>query len=168
MQADVKHVVTLSYELRQDNEQGKVIEKTKTEQPFVFLFGMGQLLPDFEQNIKGLKKGENFSFGIPSDKAYGQPNPDAIVNIDKKAFVIDGKLADDLLEVGKVIPMRDEEGHPLNGKVVAVGDTEVKMDFNHPMAGTNLHFTGEVLEVREATQGELDHGHVHGPGGHQH
>ncbi|HEY6161907.1 MAG TPA: peptidylprolyl isomerase, partial [Bacteroidia bacterium] len=67
-----------------------------------------------------------------------------------------------------VLPMVDNKGNHLQGKVTEISLTEVKMDFNHPMAGKDLHFTGEVLEVRDATQEELAHGHVHGPGGHHH
>jgi FKBP-type peptidyl-prolyl cis-trans isomerase SlyD len=64
--------------------------------------------------------------------------------------------------------MQDQEGNPLDGKVVEIGDENVKMDFNHPLAGEALSFSGVVIDVREATEEELDHGHVHGPGGHHH
>lgn len=64
--------------------------------------------------------------------------------------------------------MRDQEGNPLMGIVKEITDAYVKMDFNHPLAGFDLHFMGEVLEVRDASQEELDHGHVHGPHGHHH
>ncbi len=161
-------VVTLLYQLRKDSKAGDLIEETPKEKPFVFLFGIGQLLPEFEQNLNGLKSGDNFSFGITSENGYGNVNPEAIVDLDKNIFVIDGKLAEDLLVVDKVITMRNEEGQPMNARIVEVKEEHVKVDFNHPMAGINLHFTGEVMEVREATAEELDHGHVHGPGGHHH
>ena len=64
--------------------------------------------------------------------------------------------------------MQDQDGNPMDGKLVEIGDDTVKLDFNHPLAGEALHFTGKVESVREATSDELDHGHVHGPGGHQH
>ena len=64
--------------------------------------------------------------------------------------------------------MVDKEGKPLYGTVLEIGEKEIKMDFNHPLANTDLHFKGEVLEVRDATTEELDHGHVHGEHGHQH
>ena len=75
---------------------------------------------------------------------------------------------DMLLEEGKILNMQDQHGNPLRGKVTNVGDETVTMDFNHPMAGEDLYFSGEVVGVREATEEELDHGHVHGPGGHEH
>jgi FKBP-type peptidyl-prolyl cis-trans isomerase SlyD len=64
--------------------------------------------------------------------------------------------------------MQDQDGNPMDGRVLEIGTETVKMDFNHPLAGEELHFKGEILEVREATAEELDHGHVHGPGGHHH
>ena len=73
-----------------------------------------------------------------------------------------------MLKPGSFIPMQDQDGHPLQGKVLSVGESDVKLDFNHPMAGKNLHFTGEIVEVRDASDEELNHGHVHGHGGHQH
>jgi FKBP-type peptidyl-prolyl cis-trans isomerase SlyD len=74
----------------------------------------------------------------------------------------------DILSVGATLPMQDQDGNPMDGRVLEIGAETVKMDFNHPLAGEELHFKGEILEVREATAEELDHGHVHGPGGHHH
>ena len=81
---------------------------------------------------------------------------------------MDGKLDEEMLAIGNMIPMRDSEGHMLQGRVVSVSPAAVKMDFNHPMAGQNLHFTGSILDVRKATDEEISHGHVHGHGGHAH
>ena len=83
-------------------------------------------------------------------------------------FLEDGKPNDELLQVGNTIPMQDSDGNRLDGVVVEVTDTQVKMDFNHPLAGKNLHFTGQIVELRDATSEELAHGHVHGPHGHHH
>jgi FKBP-type peptidyl-prolyl cis-trans isomerase SlyD len=74
----------------------------------------------------------------------------------------------DILQIGAMLPMQDQDGNPMDGKLVEIGDETVKLDFNHPLAGESLHFTGKVESVREATSDELDHGHVHGEGGHQH
>lgn len=161
-------VVSLLYELHENTLAGELIEKVPSEQPFKFLFGAGGLIPEFEQNIDGLKVGDTFEFGIESANAYGLVDEKAIVNLPKDIFVIDGELATELLEVGKVIPMRNEGGHLIHGLVKEVATDTVKMDFNHPMAGKNLFFKGEVVEIREATPTEISHGHVHGPGGHQH
>jgi len=79
-----------------------------------------------------------------------------------------GKFDSEFFKVGAIVPMSDSEGNHLRGIVLDVEPEFVRMDFNHPLAGIDLHFSGEVLELREATEEELSHGHVHGPGGHQH
>jgi len=168
MKATANKVVSLHYTLKENNETGAVIQVTKPEQPLAFIFGVGQLLPEFERNISGLSVGETFAFGLKAAQGYGETDPDAIVDVDKNIFVIDGKLAEDILVVGKSIGMRNDEGHPMTAIVLEVNEDTVKLDFNHPMAGKNLHFSGEIIEVRDATAEEIDHGHVHGPGGHQH
>lgn len=161
-------VVSLTYELRTNGKEGKVVETTDQARPFVFLFGAGNVLEDFETNLAGKTIGDSFQFSIDSEKAYGTFNAEAIVNIPKNIFYVDGVLAEDLLEVGSFINMEDGKGNPLQGKVLEVGDHFVKMDFNHPMAGQNLFFSGSVIGVREATKEELAHGHVHGIGGVHH
>jgi FKBP-type peptidyl-prolyl cis-trans isomerase SlyD len=160
-------VISLIYELRAGNAQGDIIETADKANPAQFLFGTGNLIPDFENNVGPLSQGEAFEFTIQSENAYGPVNQEAVVDLPKSVFVIDGELATDMLEIGNMVPMRDQEGNPLNGKVIEVGEEIVKMDFNHPLAGLDLHFKGEVLETREATEEEVSHGHVHtGQGGH--
>ena len=75
------------------------------------------------------------------------------------------KVDENLLKIGNMIPMMDAEGRRMNGKVVTIEEEVVKMDFNHPMAGNDLFFKGQVTDVREATEEELHHGHIHGNGG---
>jgi len=157
-------VFTISYELRSGNSKGNVIETAPKENPAEFMFGVGQLVKEFEENIKNLNTGEKFDFIIKSDNAYGQVNQNAIIEVPKNIFVIDGKLEEELLEIGRVVPMQDNQGNPLYGKVIEIGAETVKMDFNHPMAGHDLHFSGEVISSREATDNEIQHGHVHKDG----
>lgn len=157
-------VVALMYELKLNDANGEFVEKTEEGNPLVFLYGAGQMIPDFEKNIEGMKTGDEFAFGIVAEKAYGELDPEAFVTIPKNVFAD----VDDMLKVGATIPMRNNHGHLLQGLVKEVSLEEVVMDFNHPMAGKNLYFTGTIGEVREATQEEMDHGHVHGPGGHEH
>ncbi len=160
-------VISLTYELRAGSAQGDLIENADKANPAQFLFGTGNLIPDFENNVGSLNQGDAFEFTIQSDNAYGPVNREAVVDLPKSVFVIDGELASDMLEIGNLVPMRDQEGNPLNGKVVEVGEETVKMDFNHPLAGMDLHFKGEVLKTRDATEEEVTHGHVHtGQDGH--
>lgn len=160
-------VISLTYELRSGSAEGEVIETAGKDNPAEFLFGAGNLIPEFEDQIQSLNPGENFEFTIESDKAYGPTNPSAVVNLPRNIFTIDGKEAEDLLHVGNIVPMRNDQGEPLQGKILEIEDETVKMDFNHPLAGQDLHFKGEVITSREASPEEVSHGHVHtGKDGH--
>ena len=161
-------VVTLHYKLQEGSSEGNLIEETHGKEPLVFLYGAGQMIPEFERQLAGKTTGDTFAFGIQSGEAYGTYDPEAVVAIPQSSFVIDGELATDLLLVGKVIPMRDGEGNQLLGTVKELQGEDVLMDFNHPMAGVDLYFAGNITEVRQATDTEVEHGHVHGEGGHQH
>ena len=163
-------VVSVNYYLtaNKGNAPEELIEETSKEHPFVFIFGFGAVLPDFESNLSGKQKGDRFDFRIGAGNGYGLYEKEYVVQIDKAAFEIDGKFDDSRVKVGAELEMTDAEGNPLLGKVLAISDAAVEMDFNHPLAGYDLHFIGEVLEVRSATQEELDHGHVHGAHGHHH
>jgi FKBP-type peptidyl-prolyl cis-trans isomerase SlyD len=163
-------VVTVNYYLTasRDNEAEELIEETTKDHPFTFLFGYGGVLPEFESNLEGKQKGDKFDFRIVSKNGYGDYEKDYVVQIDRASFEIDGKFDDVRVKVGNDVEMSDSEGNPLIGRVKAITDKSVEMDFNHPLAGYDLHFIGEVLDIREATAEELEHGHVHGPGGHHH
>ena len=129
-------VISLTYELKLSDANGEFVEKTEEGNPLVFLYGAGQMIPDFENNISGLKAGEEFAFGITSDKAYGPRDNEAIVNIPREVFA----EAEEMLKVGQMIPMRNDEGHMLQGLVQEVSEEQIVMDFNHPMAGKDLYF----------------------------
>jgi len=169
MQIEKNTVVSLCYTLKADNSEGDIIEVAQETDPLVFIYGAGQMLPKFEENLANLKQGDPFEFRLVSIDAYGDPDPEAVLDLDIEIFKVDGKLDEEMIAPGNMIPMRDSEGHMLQGKVVSVSPAAVKMDFNHPMAGQNLHFSGSILEVRQATEEELNHGHVHdGCCGHDH
>lgn len=161
-------VVSLAYTLQLDDNQGEVVEQVEKENPAVFLVGAGILLEKFEENLDGLNPGDSFSFGMTQDEAYGPMEEDALVDVPLKAFEINGQIEEDLLAVGSFLPMRDMDGQMMHGRITEIGEEYVTMDFNHPLAGQNLYFTGEVIDVREASPEELAHGHVHGDGGHHH
>ncbi len=155
-----KKVVSLTYELRLDQEGSEVVDQAAREKPLTFLYGAGQLLPAFEAKIKDLKTGDAFSFQLAPADGYGEVEEQFFVELPKDIFMQDGKLIDEL-QVGNYIPMTDPQGNQLQGKVVTIGDETVTMDFNHPLAGRTLFFTGEVVDVRDATEDELAHGHAH-------
>ncbi|MCF8302636.1 MAG: peptidylprolyl isomerase [Bacteroidales bacterium] len=167
MEVASNKVVTLTYELKLDSAEGDVVEQVDKDKPFVFLHGAGNMLPAFEEKLKGKQEGDKFEFTLSKDEAYGDPSDEAIIDLPKNVFEVEGKIDENLLQVGNYIPMQDQQGNRLDGQVKEVGDDKVKMDFNHPMAGQNLHFIGEIVEVREPSEEEINHGHAHGPEGHQ-
>lgn len=163
-------VVSLTYELRTDDENGQqtLVEKVEQDNPMVFLYGVGGLLERFEDNIRGKSIGDTFEFSINPEEGYGEIDEEAVVTLPKEVFKVNGKIDSNMLQPGNFIPMTDNEGNRLQGKVLEVEDENILMDFNHPLAGKNMHFKGEVVGIRDATAEEMEHGHVHGEGGHQH
>ncbi|MBS0011407.1 MAG: FKBP-type peptidyl-prolyl cis-trans isomerase [Bacteroidales bacterium] len=149
-------MVSLSYVLRESDDNGAIVEEVKDDQPLQFLYGAGQMLPQFESNIENLAQGDKFEFRLSSDQAYGDKREELVVDLPMSVFEIDGKVDENMLKIGNQVPMADAQGRRLVGIVKSHTDTSVKMDFNHPMAGAQLHFTGEVLNVREATDEELN------------
>lgn len=161
-------VVSVNYLLAKKGT-GEQIEQTSKEHPFVFIFGIGGLLEDFETNLRNKKVGDTFDFFIEHTRGYGVRDEQHIVMIPIDAFLgEDGKFDEENVKVGVTLPMIDNEGGKLYGMVKEITKEYVKMDFNHPLAGQDLHFKGEVLEVRAASEEELAHGHVHGEHGHHH
>lgn len=148
-------MVTLTYDLHIDDAGGEMIEQATEANPLKFLYGAGVMLPKFESHLSGLKAGETFTMRLPSTDAYGDVNQDAIVDLPKHVFLVDGKFDDELITVGNTVPMMSGNGQRLNGMVLEVSDEEVKMDFNHPLAGEDLYFSGKILEVREPSEEEL-------------
>lgn len=148
-------MVTLSYDLHIEDEKGELVEKATEEQPLQFLFGAGLMLPKFESQLAGLKEGDPFNISLAVDDAYGEINEDAVVELPKHVFLVDGKFDEELISVGNVVPMMSSNGQRLNGQVLHIDDEIVKMDFNHPLAGEELFFSGKVLGVRQPSDEEL-------------
>lgn len=158
-------VVSLSYTLMLTS--GELADEATADQPLMFIHGIGQTLPAFDDQLNGLSVGDTFSFTLSAEEGYGESSPNYIVEIPKNIFEGPDVPAD-ILQIGATLPMQDQDGNPMDGTVLEIGDETVKMDFNHPLAGESLGFSGTILAVREATQEELDHGHVHGEGGIEH
>ncbi len=163
-------VVSLSYELSiRNGEEVLLVERVTNEQPFMYLHGVSGLPEKFESALENLEIGSNFDFVLAKEESgYGEFDETAIVDLPIEVFMIDGEFDADVVTKGNFIPMSDQEGNKMQGLVMDVNEQFVKMDFNHPLAGKDLYFQGSVIGIREASAEEIDHGHVHGEGGHQH
>lgn len=148
-------MISLIYELRDSSEEGRVLETVEKDKPLTFLFGNGKLLSGFENNIKDLQIGDAFSFQLKPDDAYGQRREELIVDIPKSVFEVDGNIDENICRVGNQVPMMDKSGQRLNGLILDIFNSTVKMDFNHPMAGTTLFFKGEITGIREPSDAEM-------------
>jgi FKBP-type peptidyl-prolyl cis-trans isomerase SlyD len=142
-------------------ESGEVFDSNINQQPLVFLVGHGNMIAGFEQEMLGAAVGEAREFTLTPEMAYGHRDDANVQSVPRSQFPEGMEL-----EVGAILGAQSDQG-PIQFTVVEVEDEIVTVDFNHQMAGQTLHFTVEVIEIREATSDELAHGHVHGPG-HQH
>lgn len=163
-------VVGIAYNLSIPDVDGEMnlVEIVNESEPMYFIFEMSGLPEKFEAQLSGLEIGGEFDFTIDPEEGYGDFDPEAVVELPKSIFQMEGVEQDELLTVGNIIPMTNEDGDRLQGQLIEVGEENVVLDFNHPLAGKSMHFQGKVLSIREATEFELDHGHVHGEGGVQH
>ncbi len=163
MKINPNHVVSVTYDLYVDNEEGTefLTESATEEQPLTFLFGVGQMLPKFEENLSQLSTGDTYDFRLSAEDAYGDYDEEAVANLPLDMF-----KGTEVPEIGSILPLQDNNGNRFQGQVVSVAEDSVIVDLNHPMAGQELHFKGNILNVRPATEEELSHGHAHGPDGH--
>lgn len=148
--------VSVAYALKINGFDGELVEETEKDQPLDFIFGTGRMIKMFEQHLEGLESGDNFKFEIKSEDAYGEVEDENIVDMPKELFKVNGVIDENMLTIGNNIPMQDKHGHRFNGIVLEVEDNTVKIDFNHPLAGEDLYFSGSVIEVREATEDEIN------------
>ncbi len=146
-------VVTLKYDLTVD---GELVDSSEDE-PIQFIQGQEQIIPGLERALYGMRKGERKSVVVSPEDGYGEIDPDAISDIPRDEFPEEIPL-----EPGIELEMKDQDGETLYAVIVSVGKDTVKLDFNDPLAGKELHFDVEVVDLRTATAEELEHGHVHG------
>lgn len=148
--------ITVAYKLyvMQDNEK-TLVEEAPAAHPFQFISGMGTTLERFEEEICKLSKGDAFNFTIPYQEAYGEYMPEGVRTVSKEMFYIDGKFDNERIYPGAIVPLQDNEGHQFYASITDVTDKQVTVDLNHPHAGKDLTFEGSVVEMREATNQEV-------------
>lgn len=153
-------VVTLNYTLK--NGDGQVLDTSEGREPLVYLHGVGALIPGLENDLNGKAAGAKFNSVIAPGDAYGEKRDDLLRVVSKSGFQGDEEMVE-----GMQVQLTTEHG-PAIATIAKIEGEDVTLDLNHPLAGVTLHFDVEVVEVREATEDEISHGHVHGPGGHEH
>ena len=162
MTIDKNQVVALHYTLNALEENGEktFIETTEAENPFTFLYGVGMMLPKFEEELQGMVAGDKKSFTIVPEEGYGEKIEEATTQLPVEMFADSG-----MPPIGAMLPLQDAQGNHVSGIVLEVSEETVTVDLNHPMAGKTLHFDIELESTRLATEDELAHGHVHGADG---
>ncbi len=153
-------VVLIHYTLK--NGEGKVIDSSAGGDPLAYIHGHGNLIPGLERELEGKPAGEKLSVQIAAADGYGERNPSLVQRVPKRSF---GGTA---VKPGMQFQAQTSSGEARVATVKSVQGDMVMVDMNHPLAGESLHFEVEITEIREATEEELAHGHVHGPGGHHH
>ena len=160
MQIEANSVVTLHYTLK-DND-GNIIDQSD-DGSFLYLHGAMNIIPGLENALTGKAAGDEFSVTISPEEGYGNREPGRIQEVPKEMFQDAGEVA-----VGVQFHAQGRDAQPLVVTVTEIKDDVVVIDGNHALAGVDLNFAVKVIEVREATEEEISHGHVHGPHGHHH
>jgi FKBP-type peptidyl-prolyl cis-trans isomerase SlyD len=156
MQITKNKVASIHYTLK-DND-GNVIDTSDNREPLAYIHGNGNLIPGMEEGLEGKSKGDKLALKIAPEKGYGVKSDKMVQKVPRNAF------GDQPVTVG--MQFQTSQGQVVT--ITHVGLADVTVDGNHPLAGVELNFAVEVVDVREATADELSHGHVHGPGGHHH
>lgn len=160
MQIEDNKVVVINYTLT--DEQGNIIDQSQ-DGSFAYLHGAHNIIPGLENALAGKQENDKLQVTINPEDAYGTRDDNQIQAVPRDMFPTDVEIA-----VGMQFHAETPDGMPVTVSVVEVAEEHVTVDGNHPLAGQTLNFDVEVVNVRDAEQGEIEHGHVHGPGGHQH
>lgn len=156
MKIEKNTIVTTKYKLFVGQEE-ELMEETSAEQPLIFAFGINMMLPEFEKQLAGLQAGDKYDFTLASKDAYGDYDEENFKDLPREIFCgPDGKLDEEVVFKGNIVPLVTSDGQHINAQVVEVKADVVTMDFNHPLAGEDLHFVGEILDVRQATEADIE------------
>jgi FKBP-type peptidyl-prolyl cis-trans isomerase SlyD len=158
VQKDV--VVSMEYTLQVDNEE---IDSSKGQDPLQFLAGYGNIISGLEREMMGMKVGDSKEVIIAPADGYGEFDDKAYMNVPRSEFPKDMDV-----EEGLELTVRDDQGRARYARVDTIDGETVTLNFNHPLAGDELHFNVKVVNLREPTAEELEHGHVHQGEGHHH
>ena len=161
MQAEKDKVVSFHYQL--SDPAGVELENSRARDPLEILLGYGQIIPGLETAIAGHVAGDRFEVVVAPEQGYGERRKEAVQRVPKKYF-----RDAEQLRPGMTAMLNTQSGRQQMVTVRKLGSSVIDVDLNHPMAGKTLHFAVEITAVRDATSDELEHGHAHGPGVHEH
>lgn len=161
MKIEGKCVVSIDYKLR--DEAGEILDASGSGDPLVYLHGVGALVSGLENELTGKSKGDNIRVKVAPSEGYGEVMPQLIQKLPRETF-----QGVENVEVGMEFEATGEGGHIMVVRVEKIEGDEITINGNHPLAGMTLDFEVGVTDVREASEEELEHGHVHGAGGHHH
>lgn len=160
MNVKEKAVVSIDYTLKDD--AGAVLDTSENREPLSFLYGQGSIIPGLEKALEGKSPGDELAVSVTPEEGYGEYNEELVFSVGKDRF-----QDPSIIEVGSQVQAQTADGSVQVLTIKGVGDDEVTLDANHPLAGQTLHFEVAIADVREATSEEIDHGHPHnGEDGH--
>jgi len=160
MKVAQNRVVQMHYTLT-DND-GTTIDSSAGHEPLAYIQGIGNIIPGLEDALEGKVKGDKIQVTVTPADGYGERNDEMIQKVSKSGF-----QGDEELVAGMQVQVETQNG-PTIAMVTNIDGDDVMLDLNHPLAGVTLNFDVEIVDVRESTEEEIEHGHVHGPGGHHH
>jgi FKBP-type peptidyl-prolyl cis-trans isomerase SlyD len=149
-------VVSMEYTLKVD---GVVTDSSEGREPLEFVHGAGNIIPGLEREMAGMAVGDSKDVMIAAAEGYGERDDEAFMDVPRDQFP-----AEIPMKVGTELQVQNQAGQPMFARIEQVEDTSVRLNFNHPLAGKDLHFSVKVVDLRDATDEEIEHGHVHGPG----
>ena len=160
MKIEDNKVVEMHYHLT--DEKGAVLDSSQGREPLSYIHGAGNIIIGLEKQLNGKVAGDKVNAVVIPAEGYGERDDNLVQVVPKSGF-----QGDEELKVGMQVQVGTEQGNNI-ATVAKIEGEDVTLDVNHPLAGVTLTFDVEVVEIRDATKEELEHGHVHGPGGHQH
>lgn len=147
-------VVSIEYTLKVD---GEVVDYSDRDEPLEYIQGHDQIIPGLESALAGMAVGESKEVNVPAADAYGEMDSEAMVQVDRSDFPEEVPM-----EIGTQVQVRNMDGHVLDARIATIEGEQVTLDFNHPLAGKDLLFNVTIVALRNATEEEIEHGHVHG------
>ena len=147
-------VVSIEYTLTVD---GEVIDASEENDPLEYLQGYQNIIPGLEREMSGMKIGESKEVTVHPKDGYGEQDPEAVIDVPRKEFPKDFEV-----KPGVELQLQNQDGELMNAVIVSISPSTVKLDLNHPLAGKDLFFRVTVVDLRDATEEEISHGHVHG------